>query len=519
MSLFAHLRAHPRFFSIFLGVLASQGMAPIYAWPALLICLALFFILLLGVDSPKRAALYGGLFAMGYFTVGLFWVSNALGIHIQSFWWAIPFALFGLPLLLTPCWALAAYASVRFTRTDTASRLTLLITLWAAAEFGRAFFLTGFPWNLLGYTWGGVMEIAQSASILGIYGLTFLTLVWAGLLAGLALSTRHPQRLTISFCLVVSSVGIYAWGAHRLAVTPTLYTDLGVSIVQGNTPQALKWDPAQQVEDFKTNIALSRRGIAEMGDMAGITRMAVIWPETALDADLLSALPWATPFLNDMLDSGHAPVTLGTGYWRREKTNAGKNAFFNAVALVSTQKGKLAFEAIYDKHHLVPFGEYLPLEEELGLTPLVGFAGFAKGPGPLTLKTQHLPPVEPLICFEAIFANYATHPDGQWILNVSNDGWYGNTPGPYQHLFMTQMRAIEQGKPVLRAATTGISAIIDPLGRVVAHAPYGIQTVITGRLPKKLHNLTPYQNYGDKLFYGLLLLGILVSLGLKRQSM
>jgi apolipoprotein N-acyltransferase len=172
---------------------------------------------------------------------------------------------------------------------------------------------------------------------------------------------------------------------------------------------------------------------------------------------------------------------------------------------------------VYYKHHLVPFGEFLPLEDVLNLTPLVGFAGFQRGPGPRVLRGHDLATgIAPMICFEAIFPWYAKSPDADWLVNTSNDGWYGNTPGPYQHLAMTRLRAIEQGIPVVRSATTGISAVIDAYGRIIESLPYGTEGSIVTPLPSKTAVQTPYSQYGESLFFIAFTICCCVFLGSRR---
>jgi apolipoprotein N-acyltransferase len=331
----------------------------------------------------------------------------------------------------------------------------------------------------------------QVSAVGGIYFLTILTIFWMAT-PTLAWQARQNTKIFKAVLLLsaISFTGFYAYGATRLNNNPTKFrNDFAVIIVQPNIPQSEKWADGQAFKNFMTHIELSREAL----DKNREATVALVWPETSLDENLLIQSPEAARILTETL-SGR--TSLISGMWRETK-----DGYYNSIASLSAPDGKLHINGIYDKHHLVPFGEYLPFEKYLNLTPLVGFAGFQKGHGPAVISSEAVPPFASLLCFETIFPWYAQSTSADWIVNTSNDGWYGNTPGPYQHLAMTQFRAVEQGKPIARAATTGVSALIDSYGRITQRLDYEKSGAIISQLPKILTDTPFYQKTGEALFF------------------
>lgn len=503
----------PKLTCFLAGAVSSLAMAPTYYLPLLMlgICAALW--VMKDIEKPMRGAWCTFWFGMGFFIFGLYWIANALLIKIEDYWWVMGLSIFGLPLLLSICWFIAGWITVRISKPNTLARSFLWMSLLALAEYGRAFNLTGFPWNLFGYTWGFSDAMMQSAALGGAYFTTALTIFWMAtpVLAWQAWGDKR-LRYGIIGTAVASIVTCYAFGALRLADNPTvLRDDVAVAVVQPNISQDEKWEATQVLDHFMKHVGIMEDAIKEIGTASTYKSVAFVWPETSIDESLLMGVPDAPRALVETLSPLPYKATLVSGIWRQEGEQGTQHpSYFNSVGGLVMKDGKISLETLYDKHHLVPFGEFLPMEELLNLTPVVGFAGFQWGHGPAVQKSEAVPPYGVMICFEAIFPWYAKSEGGEWLVNTSNDGWYGDTPGPYQHLAMTRFRAVEQGKPIARAATTGISAVIDSYGRVVKSLPYQTQGHIVSGLPKMASSPTLYTILGESLYFLLIGLGCVV---------
>ena len=507
--------------SIVMGVISAYAMAPATFWPALLIGFSMMVLIMGKLTNPWKGAWCVFAYGMAYFTISLWWVANALMIDIETYWWAMGFAILGLPLLLSLLWFVCGWVVVRFSRPESFHRAIFFISLLALAEYGRAFNLTGFPWNLMGYAWINVPALPQLSALGGAYFVTIVTLYWMAVPAFMVYARGNKKlRIGIMAALVVSVGGSFAYGGMRLSNHPTTYRkDTVAVIVQPNVRPEDKMENTNREAIFAMQVALSEKGLKEVVATPELETVTVVWPETALDESLVDAIPDVSKALAGMMSGKPYKIELVTGMWREGAPKAdGRPSYYNSIALVGEKDGKVTIDDMYDKHHLVPFGEFLPMEQTLGLTPLVGFAGFAWGTGPKVLSTPGVPPVSPMICFEAIFPWYGKSEGAEWLVNTSNDGWYGDTPGPYQHLAMTQYRAIEQGKPIMRSATTGISAVIDSYGRVLKGLPYYEQGYIVSEFPQDIQGGTMYTRFGESLFFLTIGLGLAVFLRLKQRK-
>lgn len=513
------IQNYPKTVSLFSGIISALAMAPTFYWPLLLIGVSLLVLAVSKIERPFQAAWSLFMFGMGFFTLGLYWIANALMLRIEDYWWAIAFCTLGLPVLLSLLWFVAGYVTVRLTAANTLARACLLLTLWAAAEYGRAFNLSGFPWNLFGYAWGFSEPIMQVAALGGAYLLTALTMMWMATPALLWIARGQRLRQGVIAAVTILSFGAsWAYGAHRLSANPTqLRDDTMIVDVQPNIAQDEKWEPEKVMIHFMKHVELTREALAKIVPNDKLKSVAVIWPETALDESLIMQVPDAPKAILSLMHDFPFPIRLVTGLWRESAPSGpGKGPrYYNSLAIISPQDGKLNLDALYDKHHLVPFGEFLPMEKLLNLTPLVGFAGFQWGTGPKTLQSEGLPPVAPTICFESIFPWYAASPGAEWMVNTANDGWYGNTSGPYQHLTMNRYRAVEEGKPMVRSTTTGVSAIVDSYGRVVQSLPYLTSGAIVSALPAAATRPTLYSQYGEALFFIMIFAGVALAAGLR----
>lgn len=455
------LRVNPFFASLVLGHLAAYGMGPYYIWPILLICLSLYWLNLTSFadDKPWKSFLSGFLFGFAYFVSSLWWIGNALLVGGNEFKWAYPLAAAGLPLLL----ALFPMIGTGLVRVIAKGRslksfIAFMTFMWLA-EFARGTLFTGFPWNLFGMAWTNNLPMLQILSVGGIYLLSALT-IFMFTAPAFALKGTAPRSLRgITLLLAIfCGVGLYLSGGGRLAVHPTTYnTNVVVQMIQPNIPQEDKWNPERKWDNFREMISLVEP--VDRWDMAQ-TRV-VILPETALTYHDLQTEQAIENLRGRLSGYTEKNVYLLSGALLRD--DAG---YHNSLIVMDKQ---MNFLESFDKFHLVPFGEYIPFQKYIPFGPLVEFSGFVEGAGPRTLTHPTLPPFSPLVCYEVIFPGaVAGTPRPEWLVNVTNDAWYGISPGPFQHLAQAQYRAIEEGLPMVRVAQTGISAVFDPYGRVTA---------------------------------------------------
>jgi apolipoprotein N-acyltransferase len=496
-----------------LGVAATLALPPWYVLPLLALSFTGLVWLLDGAAvAPRplrRAAAVGFCFGLGYFGVGLHWIAEAFLVDPVRHGWMIPFAIGGLSALLAlfPAAACAfAVAARRRFAVGGAGRVLLLAAAWVVAEWLRGWVLTGFPWHLAGYAWSFSPVMTQSAALFGAFGLSLLTVVVAAMPAVLG-DPRPGRRDVLAFAAAVLLVPALAIGGSlRLAsapdyaatpagtpANPALVGGIRLRIVQAGIPQRLKWQPELRRENLMRHIALSRQPAAAEPTL-------LVWPETAVPY-FLAHDPAARAIAAAAAPPGGL---LLTGSARYEGPPGDGRRYYNS-ALAIADDGSV--RAVYDKVHLVPFGEYVPLGDLLPLDKLVAGAGdFTAGRRLLTLDLPGVPPVGPLICYEAIFPGSVTASDRRpaWLLNLTNDGWFGAGAGPRQHLAIAAMRAVEEGLPLVRAAGTGISAVIDPYGREAARLGVGEIGILDSGLPQPLAP-TPFADYGN-LLPGLIIL-------------
>lgn len=513
--------------AVLAGGASVLALAPFFAWPILWLTLPTLVWLIDGAvqrgepsisarwyTRPAAAAAeIGWWFGFGYFVAGLYWLAWPLTLDMARFGWMIPFAVFGISGVLAILPALAA-ATTRATRMSGAERVILFAVAWTAAEWLRGHLFTGFPWNLIATAWTAVEPMMQSAALVGAYGLGLLTMIVAGapaLLFEPGLTRAHRIAGIVATLAVLA--GLWLWGAERLAASDTRPVEgVRIRLVQGNIEQSLKWDESRREQTFAHYLALTARPGSQ-----GITH--VIWPETAIDYRFVTDYEVARVAgsrqarLAEVLPRAGALIT---GAIRDEARK-----WYNSVHVVGPDGAALA---TYDKHHLVPFGEYVPLRgllRSLGVEKIAHGAGdYSAGPGPATLAVPGAPSMSPLICYEAIFpARVAGRERPGWLVNVTNDAWFGLTSGPYQHFASARMRAVEEGLPLVRAANTGITAIIDAYGRVVARMPIMSTGILDGELPGATMQPTLYARVGDRSLLALLLLGVALALALDLRQL
>jgi apolipoprotein N-acyltransferase len=437
--------------------------------------------------SLKAAFGAGWWMGFGYFLAGLWWIGSALLVEADKFAWALPLAVVALPAALAVVPG-AGFALARLIWSPGPLRIFALAFGLGAAEWARGLLFTGFPWNDLGMALGVNLALAQTASLVGLHGLTFLTIAIFAAPATLwrVNDSRFNPAPTIVAALAL--VLIAAFGEFRL-MAPASATIPGVKLrlIQPNVAQDdASFGPENKQAILRRYFDLSER--ATSPDRSGIRDVThLIWPESAFPF-ILAHDPLALSEIVDFLRDG---ATLITGAARREDGD-GPPRYFNSIEIVG--RDGLSAQR-YDKQHLVPFGEYVPfasLLEQAHITQMVDIpGGFEPGSGRRILHIPGLPDAMPLICYEAIFPiefgdllSGAGRPG--WLLNVTDDAWFGLTPGPYQHFAQARLRAIELGLPLVRDANTGISAVLDGFGREIAVAPLGAEGVVDAELPKAL---------------------------------
>lgn len=434
-----------------IGAMSALSMAPYNFTPAILIALGLLYVKAEKSSSGRYSALLGFIFSLGYFGFSLSWIGNALLVEDNPYWWAWPLAVSGLPIILSTFNALALYLHF-IIKQKTSKPLSAIsfVILMTLAEMARGTLFTGFPWNLFGYTWISVMPIAQIAGLYNIYLLSSLTIFWAVSLGYYAncQTTKISKNITLTFA-ITSFIMCYIYGLNKIQASPIHHINANIVLVQPNIKQSEKWDNNKRQKHFADIIELSR---ATINDSKEAT--LIVWPETAIAQDILNA-PWAINMIRETLQSYENEAFLITGALRYKDKK-----YYNSI--VTFNKNAEIIE-IYDKSHLVPFGEYMPLSNIFDIAPIVGFSGFEKGKENKKITLSDKLSFTPKICYEIIFPEKETL-ISDMIINVTNDAWYGVSAGPYQHLVQTKFRAIETQKTVIRAANTGISAIITPLG-------------------------------------------------------
>jgi apolipoprotein N-acyltransferase len=498
-----------------LGVLAAAALPPVDLVPLLVVSFSGLIWLAAGVSGRREAFVLGWSFGFGFFLAGFYWIALALLVDIASYWWLLPPALIALPVFFGIFSGLALVVYEAIGARGFARAFALAIA-WTASEWLRGHILSGFPWNLIGYAWSGGFPgagtVLQTTAATGIYGLSLLTVIIAALPAALGDhvfgAARPWRRLAPTGAALLLLAVLAGAGATRLVgASNAMVPDIRLRLVQPSIAQTLKWDAREREANFQRLLALSAGpGHDQVTD--------IIWPEAA-----------ATFFLNRDPARRAAIATvvprgglLITGALRTEPPpETPVHAWNSLVAL--DDRG--AIRGNYDKFHLVPFGEYMPLRS---LIPIPAIANdgvdFGAGPGPRTLDLPGLPPVGPLICYEVIFPGAVTDPARRpsWLLNVTNDAWYGFSSGPFQHFAIARVRAIEEGLPLVRSANNGISGVIDAYGRVVRRLGLDDVGVVDSGLPVSLSTPPLYARLGDWMLVILMVAAGLPLLRRRRHS-
>ncbi len=478
------------------GLGAALAQAPFYLLPLMAAGCCVLVLLLDGARGsarPMRSGFaIGWFFGFGYFLLGLYWLGYAFMVQAAEFAWMAPVAVLGMPAFLA-LFTGSAGAIIARARVAGWRRVALAAGALMIVDYLRGHVLTGLPWNLTGQALAGTAMGAQTAAWWGVYGLSLIVLLIAMAPAACAGSARGLMKGVA--VMLAATATLYAAGAARLSLHPLKnHEDAFVRIVQPNIAQREKIDGALWDRNYKRHIDLS----SAQGPSAGV--LYVLWPENAV------------PVIDEVKE-GLAAVSrrlpknavLVTGAVRRETGRDGREKVYNSIAVIKETAAGRVVAATYDKHHLVPFGEYLPMSALLrsaGLAQLAPYdEGFAFGEGPKTIEAAG-PSFAALICYEAIFPG-RVYPRGdrpEWIATVTNDGWFGDSSGPRQHLDQARLRTIETGLPMARSANTGVSALFDGAGRLIGRVPLYRTGVIDKPLPEPLEPPL-YPRAGDALFW------------------
>ena len=482
-----NLKIHPLFWHMLAGAGASLSLPPLFLLPAIF-ALSIPFLGYIGAQTWRESAAIIAAAGLGWFLASTYWVSNSLIVNVPSNWFLMPLIALTLAMTLASFWAVAGAFSFYFGR-HPLSRILWLLIFFSLSEWARGFVATGFPWNLPGSMFAVDLASMQTASFIGVYGLCIIALAFAAAPAFWVLGHRRVSIIAFTLPIILASAG-----AIRLAGAPILasISNAGpvVRLVQPAIPQSEKWDRSNRQNHLDYLVHLSRQN--------GLNPKLVIWPETAFAgfASRNAALLDRT-----VRDATSEQGTLITGIPR-----LGANRTLLNSAIMLNHEGKT--KGIYNKRHLVPFGEYIPFRKWLPfLYPVVGAVDFSAGQNNALMQLEGIGTMQLLICYEVIFSgevlSLAMRPD--LIVNITNDAWFGVSAGPWQHLVQAQMRAVEEGVPLFRVANTGITAGFDPYGRVLGSIPLGESGALDLVVPEAIPP-PPFARFGNAGFFCLLIL-------------
>ena len=477
---------------LLIGLVGVLGHAPLHIWPVTLIFYGVVFRIITLTDTPRRAFWTGLFIGFGYFMGQMYWIGAAFIARGPEFIPAMPPMIFGLALLLAVFWGMAAWVYGRFRQRSRWPYLTLAALLFVA-EFGRGHLFGGLPWNLPGYIFKAGGAMSQSASLFGIYGLSLMSLLIGACIARFLWAGSRLSGLMV-IALLCSN---FAFGFLRLSQAQVTYVDnVKLRIVAVPFKQKDKMDfdnPRKAFEIVQAHIDLT--GAPGLSDVTH-----VIWPEGAMDGIALANMGLRRALNETFAAADDTPPVWLMNSLRIERDEYNKQHYYNtSVAITYGGAPEGEIQAYNDKTKLVPFGEFIPggeLIEKLGATIISSSLGSIT-----PAKEKHLTefPGLPIgssqICYEVIFSGLTPRPkDGKranWILNQSNDGWYGESVGPYQHANIAKYRAIEEKIPLIRSAANGFSGVVDPYGRFDEFSGPKSLKAIDARLPQSIGESLP----------------------------
>ncbi|MEO8115938.1 MAG: apolipoprotein N-acyltransferase [Phenylobacterium sp.] len=500
------------------GLAAGLAHPPFGVLPGLLGFAVILMLLDAEGPRPLRQAFFRGWLAgVGYFAISVWWVVEPFMVDAKTQGWMAPFALLLMAAGLALFWGVAGLA-YRAARPRGLLRVLVFAGALSVTEWLRGHLLTGFPWDLPGEAWRAGSAPSQMAAVVGAYGLTWITVALGAAPVVLFDPVERRRRVLAAAVILGALASLYAFGAGRLANAAKTAPDAAlVRVVQADIDQKNKWRAENLDLIFNTYLGLTRREGLRQPNI-------IVWPEGALPAVIDDLLAPGAPYGPRLVAALNPGQTLLLGANRAELGPNGQARYFNSLVALRREADGLRVTGVYDKHRLVPFGEFMPLgtlATKVGFRSLVHMPeDFTAGPPIRPLAPWGVPPLQPLICYEALFPGFtrqAARLEGirpAWILNVSNDAWFGVTSGPLQHLNIASYRAIEEGLPIVRSTPTGVSAVIDGYGRIQSGArlDLGALGVIDARLPPALQP-TPYWRFGDLPFWAFLAASALAALG------
>jgi apolipoprotein N-acyltransferase len=497
------------------GLAAGLAFPPFGLLPGLLGYAVLLAVIDNDGPRPLRSAFFRGwLFGLGYFAVAVHWITEPFFVNAAEQGWMAPFALVFMAGGLALFWGVGALA-FRALKVRGWAAPVVFTGVFSATEWLRGHVLTGFPWDLPGESWRAGSAPSQAAAVVGAYGLSWITLLVSSAPAILVQPAGRKTRAAVLAVAAAVLASLYAFGIGRLqnAAPPAPGAPV-MRLVQADIDQKVKWKPENLESIVDTYARLSTQPAARRPDV-------IIWPEGALPAVIDELVAPGSPYAARLRDALQPGQTLLMGANRAAPDARGQLHFFNSLVGFRREDTGLRVTAVYDKHRLVPFGEFMPLGElarRIGFRSMVHMEDdFTAGADPKPVSPWGVPPAQVLICYEALFPGFTRQAAvraglrPQWILNVSNDAWFGVTSGPLQHLNIASYRAIEEGLPMIRVTPTGVTAVIDPYGRSSARQRLGLAAIgiVDAPLPPTLQP-TPFYRAGDLYFDSLVILSGLI---------
>ena len=470
-----NISTYPKISAFIAGILCSIAHAPLFFTPGL-IGFSVLVYLIYKANSYSEAITRNIAFGYGYFGYGLYWISIGISVYIDDFWWLIPICLLGMPLIFCILTSFAAVFAWKYK--DNIHYVLIYSIAWISIEWLTTWIFTGLPWMLVGYSAGFSNIISQMASLCGVIGISFILFNIYGTFYYIWHPDGSLKKHDIYYAICILGL-ISLFGVVRLENNPTKFLDTKVRIVQPSIAQSDKWDR----DIFWKNLGLHKKSSLVN---TGVKPDIILWSEAAVTAPI--QLPVIRKYLNDVAKISGAILITGA-----VSEFGGKN-YTSANAIDSS--GKMLFE--YHKQHLVPFGEYVPWKEFLPIKKLTaGFEDYTAGEGDrtFTLKLQKSTlKVRPLICYESVFASEVKAKDADLLLNLTNNAWYGDSAGPYQHFYIGKFRAIESGIPIVTVANNGISGAVDPIGRVISNTKIDDVVALDCLIPQKILHGTIYNS-------------------------
>lgn len=481
------------------GAFSALIFAPYYYFVYIFISFTALLLIAEHSKGYRQIFITSWFFGLGHFTAGMYWTAIAVSVYSSDFWWFIPLALFGLPAILTNFIAITMVSYKYLSKKlPEASNPLILATIWIFFEWIRSWIFTGLPWNLMGYSLFFSLEIMQLASIFGVYGLSFLV-IFIAYNPYLLIQSIQTKKWKLYFSHLITVIlimtGGYCYGKEKLKQYPTKFHDINIRLVQPSIAQENKWDYQRFMDHLNQHIKLSQENNARKIDF-------IIWSEAAV------TVPYQYLELRDYLSKSlpNARNILITG-GVIEDQNINRHHYSGLYGL--NNEGEILFK--YKKSHLVPFGEYIPLSQYVSYdTILSGLPSFSAGEPKQSISINikdHKLNIRPLLCYEAIFPNEVKLSRDHSIdafVNVTNDSWFADSSGPYQHFDISRLRAIENGVPLIRVGNNGISAIIDSLGRIINQTQLNEVIILDGQLPKRMDK-TIYTIYNNFIIIALLI--------------